>query len=293
MNGAARHPLRCAGRGLWLAGAFLAAGLGWCWARARGPLSARTRAVWLRRHSQRVLRILRVRLRADGPLPVPGFLVANHLGYLDILVLAAMTPCVFVAKREVRHWPLLGWFARMAGTVFVDRERRADTGRAVAAMKALAAEGVTVVLFPEGTSSDGRVVLPFKSALLEPLTGQPACTVAHLHYALADGDPADEVCYWRDMTLLPHLLNLLTKQAVAAEVYSRRIPTRGYDRKLLAQVLHRAVTELAWRKAQVAATPAGAAATRALETGLIRQETLTWAGGGIAAGRCSSPNQAS
>jgi 1-acyl-sn-glycerol-3-phosphate acyltransferase len=210
----------------------------------RGPLTVGDRAVWLQRHSRRVLRVLHVRLRSDGPLPGPGFLVANHLSYLDILVLAAVAPCVFVAKREVRGWPLFGWFARMAGTVFVDRERRTDAGRAVAALRALAGQGVTVVLFPEGTSSDGREVLPFKSALLEPLTGQPVCAVAHLRYALTDGDPADEVCYWRDMTLFPHLVNLLAKEGVAAEVRCGRVPTAGCERKTLAQVLQGVVADL-------------------------------------------------
>jgi 1-acyl-sn-glycerol-3-phosphate acyltransferase len=244
MRGAWRHPFRCAGRGLWLAGEFLWATVTWWARRVRGPLSAGDRAAWLQRHSQRLLRVLHVRLRADGPVPAPGFLVANHLSYLDILVLAALAPCVFVAKREVRGWPLFGWFARMAGTVFVDRERRTDAGRAVAAMRALAGQGVTVVLFPEGTSSDGRVVLPFKSALLEPLTGEPACAVAHLRYALTDGDPADEVCYWRDMTLFPHLVNLLAKEVVAAELRSGQAPTRGLERKELAGALRERVAAL-------------------------------------------------
>jgi len=245
MSGALRHPLRCAGRGLWLAGELLRAALTWWTLRLRGPLSSGARAAWLQRHSRRLLRVLHVQLRADGPVPAPGFLVANHLSYLDIPVLAAVAPCVFVAKREVRGWPLFGWFARMAGTVFVDRERRTDAGRAVAAMRALAGRGVTVVLFPEGTSSDGRAVLPFKSALLEPLTGEPACAVAHLRYALADGDPADEVCYWRDMTLLPHLVNLLTKEVVAAELRSGHAPTRGLERKPLARALRERVVALA------------------------------------------------
>lgn len=244
MRSVFRHPLRCAGRGLWLGAEFFRAALTWWGRRMRGPLSVSDRATWLQHHARRVLRVLQVRLRTDGPVPGPGFLVANHLSYLDILVLAAVTPCVFVAKREVRGWPLFGWFARMAGTVFVDRERRTDAGRTVAAMRALAGQGVTVVLFPEGTSSDGREVLPFKSALLQPLTGEPGCAVAHLRYALTDGDAAAEVCYWRDMTLFPHLVNLLAKEEVVAEVRCGRVPTAGYQRKDLAHVLRRAVAEL-------------------------------------------------
>jgi len=116
------------------------------------------------------------------------------------------------------------------------------------AMSAAVAGGALLVLFPEGTSSDGRGVLPFKSSLLEPLVGRTECTVAHLRYALGDGNVAAEVCYWRDMTLLPHLLNLLTKTHVAADLRLARVDTCGLDRKALAVVLRDCVAGLSNRR---------------------------------------------
>jgi 1-acyl-sn-glycerol-3-phosphate acyltransferase len=112
-------------------------------------------------------------------------------------------------------WPLFGWLARSAGTIFIDRERRLSSSKVVGLVRNAIAGGSVVVLFPEGTSSDGSTVLPFKSALLESAV-QLRCPVtsASIQYALDDGSVADEVCYWRDMTLVPHLFNLLFKQEI-------------------------------------------------------------------------------
>jgi 1-acyl-sn-glycerol-3-phosphate acyltransferase len=99
-------------------------------------------------------------------------LVANHLSYLDIVLLSSLTPCVFVAKNEVKDWPVFGWFARLAGTVFVDRNDRRDAARANELIRSALREGALVVLFPEGTSSNGSTVLPFKSSLLQAAIGE-------------------------------------------------------------------------------------------------------------------------
>ena len=134
--------------------------------------SLRQRALWLQRWSRIVLRIIGLQLHHRGTPPCSGMIISKHLSYLDILACSALVPCVFVAKCEVASWPVLGLFARMAGTIFVDRTRRmkvADTTQQIA--KALNA-GTVVILFAEGTSSDGRTVLPFRSSLLEPA----ACT---------------------------------------------------------------------------------------------------------------------
>jgi 1-acyl-sn-glycerol-3-phosphate acyltransferase len=250
MNGCFKHPFRFAFRGAWLAAELgLAAVTRMGLASARCSTGNNARSRWLQQHSRRVLRVLNVRLEVCGRPPPGGFLVSNHLGYLDILVLGACAPCTFVAKREVRGWPVFGWFARLAGTVFVDRGRRTDTACAVAAMRHAAGNGALVVLFPEGTSSDGASVLPFKSSLLEPLAEGKACGVAHLAYALAEGSAADEVCYWRDMTLAPHLANLLTKDQVEAQVRFASMPAGGMNRKTLALALRERIVSLGRRRA--------------------------------------------
>jgi 1-acyl-sn-glycerol-3-phosphate acyltransferase len=101
--------------------------------------------------------------------------------------------------------------------------------------------GLLVILFPEGTSSGGETVLPFKSSLLEPATRRDhPLWVALIQYELpaGDGDVAEEVCYWKDMTLGPHLVNLLGKKSVRARLSFARVEDRATDRKELARQLH-------------------------------------------------------
>jgi 1-acyl-sn-glycerol-3-phosphate acyltransferase len=209
----------------------------------RPPQSARSR--WLQWCSRRTLRIFSVRCTATGPRPATGLLVCNHLSYLDILVLVSLTPAVFVSKAEVKHWPVFGWFARLAGTLFVDRTRRSDVTRMNAAIDQALAAGNVLVLFPEGTSWNGSEVLPFKSPLLEPIVGSKhPLSVAHLCYSVTDGLVANDVCYWGDMTFFPHLVRLMTRAGVAARVRFNRIETPAADRKELARQLHGAVVGL-------------------------------------------------
>ena len=185
----------------------------------RHLLALPRRALWLQRWSRIIARLIGLQLHQRGTPPSSGMIVSNHLSYLDILAYSALVPCVFVAKNEVANWPILGLFARMAGTIFVDRTRRMRLVETNLQIAEALHSGTVVVLFPEGTSSDGETVLPFRSSLLDPAT-QARCTVAPaaIGYQLDDGSVPDEVCYWRDMTLLPHLLNLFTKRAVRTDV---------------------------------------------------------------------------
>ena len=114
-----------------------------------------------------VLRILGVRLRTLGePLRQgPALIAANHAGWLDIVILSAIAPVSFIAKREVNGWPFFGSLARLQRTVFVDRERRHTTGRGRDEIRERLKAGDILVLFAEGTSGDGTNVRPFKSAL--------------------------------------------------------------------------------------------------------------------------------
>jgi lyso-ornithine lipid O-acyltransferase len=165
-------------------------------------------------------------------------LVCNHLSYMDVLALGSIAPAVFVAKREVKYWPIFGWFALLAGTVFVERQRREQAAEAVDDIEAMLKAGQLLVLFPEGTSSDGRKVLPFKSALLEPATrGGCPLFVGHIAYELEQGDVAEEVCYWKDMTFLPHLMNLLTKRSLIATIRFSEVHQAANCRKELARHL--------------------------------------------------------
>ena len=199
-----------------------------------------------------------IRVSIAGPIPGGGLIVANHLGYVDILVLAAAAPTVFVAKAEVRSWPVFGWFARRSGTIFAERGRAASAARSNLEMAAALRTSGRVVLFPEGTSSGGETVLPFKSALLETAQGRPVW-VAALHYSLSpgEGDPAEEVCYWKDMSLPPHLLRLLGQPRIFATLVFSPEPEMGAERKTLARRLQARVLELKDQAARLAPPGAG------------------------------------
>jgi 1-acyl-sn-glycerol-3-phosphate acyltransferase len=216
-----------------------------CFGRHARPLHRRAR--WLQRWSRVVARFIGLQIEHRGPPPGAGMIVSNHLSYLDILCYSALVPCVFVAKREVASWPVLGLLARLGGTIFVDRTRRLKVAEANAEIAEALRAGVVVVFFPEGTSSDGRSVLPFRTSLFEPAASLGcAITPAAIGFRLEHGSVAEEVCYWRDMTLLPHLLNLFTKRRVLARVaFGESEPAaRHASRKDAAQHLHRAVAAL-------------------------------------------------
>jgi 1-acyl-sn-glycerol-3-phosphate acyltransferase len=224
--------------------------------RIRCDLTTTERAAWLHRWCRLALERLHIPIAVQGAFPEKGLLVSNHLSYLDILVFSALSPCVFVAKREVRSWPLFGLMAKMGGTVFVDRTRTTDAPRANTEMSQALADGAVVVLFPEGTSSDGTTVLPFRPALFEAaVAAGESVSSAHISYELDEGSVARDVCYWGSMTFFPHLLRLLSKPAVRARVQFAMETSRFDDRKRAAQVTRAAVSALA-----AAPTPRSASA---------------------------------
>lgn len=131
MKGFWKHPFRVTGRLLWLAGEIVLAMLDFVINVVFAPKVPlpRARSLWLQQVCRRVLRVFKVEVTTQGPIPLKGLLVSNHLGYLDILVLSAVAPAVFIARSEVKRWPIFGWFAILAGTLFVRRPRRSDIAR--------------------------------------------------------------------------------------------------------------------------------------------------------------------
>jgi 1-acyl-sn-glycerol-3-phosphate acyltransferase len=249
--------LRFTGRAIWFAAelllfiaTFIALLL-----RHGGQIPQLARSRWLQWCSRRALRVFSVTYEARGPSPQAGLLVCNHLSYLDILVFVSLTPAVFVSKSEVKSWPVFGWFARLSGTLFVDRTRRRDVARMNAEINHALEGGNVVVLFPEGTSWNGREILPFKSSLLEPIVGaKHPLSIGRIRYALEDGSVEQDVCYWGDMTLLPHFLNLMTKRHVRARVDFAVIAQPATERKELARQLHAAVVGLEHQPGRPSAT---------------------------------------
>ena len=239
--------LRAAGRLCWFAFEVLVILLNYLFTTAFAPQKSKrlARAAWLHRSSRRHLKIFGYSADVAGAIPKNGLLVSNHLSYLDILAISATTPAVFVSKADVRRWPLFGWLAALAGTVFVERERRTLVVEVNREIQIALDAGVLVVIFPEGTSSNGETILPFRTSLLEPAArGGHEISVGWIHYDLDDGDARQEVCYWGDHSFFPHLINLLGKKSVRATIRFGKFERTTADRKELAKQLHAAVLEL-------------------------------------------------
>jgi 1-acyl-sn-glycerol-3-phosphate acyltransferase len=238
---------RAAGRLCWFAFEVLVILVNYFFTAAFVPPKSKrlARAAWLSRSSRRHLKIFGYSADVAGPMPKNGLLVSNHLSYLDVLAISATTPAVFVSKAEVRRWPLFGWLAALGGTVFIERERRTHVGEVNREIESALAEGVLVVFFPEGTSSDGKDILPFRASLLAPaVRGGYEFSTAWLHYELPGGDAGNEVCYWGDHSFLPHLINLLGKKSVRATLRFGTFHRTTDDRKELAKQLREAVLAL-------------------------------------------------
>lgn len=159
-----RFGLRAPLVALWVLCGLLTIGLIFVWVGQRGRLA-------LKRHWSRVLLVLcGIRARMDGqPVSTGAVLwVVNHVSWLDIFVLNVVRPTAFVAKQEIRHWPLIGWLAAGADTIFIERGFRHAVHRVGLAMKQRFERGQAVGLFPEGTTSDGFDVLSFYGNLFEP-----------------------------------------------------------------------------------------------------------------------------
>ena len=240
--------IRAAARLVWFLWNSLVISLNYFFTAARAPKATQrlARAAWLSRSSRRHLKIFGYSADVAGDIPKSGLLVSNHLSYLDILAISSVaTTAVFVSKAEVRSWPLFGWFAAIGGTVFINRQRRTHVGEVNQEIEIALAAGALVVVFPEGTSSDGTDVLPFRASLLEPaLRGDYEISVGCIHYDLVDGDARNEVCYWGEHSFLPHLINLLGKKSVHATLQFGKFQRTTDDRKALAQQLRAAVLDL-------------------------------------------------
>ena len=177
--------------------------------RLRGATGLERRALWLSDTCQRVLRSMGIRVEVEGAVPEHGLVVANHLSHLDIVILSAAMPCFFVAKREVGDWFYFGAAARAAATLFIDRTRRASAEQVAAEISERLKLRVPVLLFPEGTSTDGTM-LKFHSSLFEPAVREGApVTACAIKYVLEDGTPERELCWFGDEALAPHLVRTL------------------------------------------------------------------------------------
>lgn len=205
----------------------------------RGDIRRRVRNALFSNWSRLMLWLLGGSTVVHGARPAaPFFLASNHLGYLDILVLAQVAPAVFVSKAEVRHWPVIGWLTRLADTLYIRRERKSDIPRANAAIAAAIAGGDSVALFPEGTSSESDFALPVRPPLLAVAAeyGIPV-TPAAVHFETRDGDPHahQAICYYGDMVFADHVWRLLHLKGFTVTLRFGQANVHAADRKALAR----------------------------------------------------------
>ncbi len=199
--------------------------------------------------SQRMLRILGIPLRVEGEPPASGplLIVANHISWLDILVMHAARHCRFVSKSDVKHWPLLGTLATGGGTLYIEREKRRDAMRVVHHMHDSLAAGEIVAVFPEGTTGDGRALLPFHANLIQAAVSAdaPVLPVALRFIDSATGQDSDGPLYLDDDTLLGSLWRTLAGPPFVARVrFGQPQKAQGRDRRMWAQDLREAVEAL-------------------------------------------------
>ncbi len=214
-----------------------------------GSRFARTFPHWYHRQ---VCRLVGIRLIVDGAVAESQgvLIISNHVSWLDITVLSAVAPVSFVAKKEVSTWPFVKWLAKLQRSVFVDRERRNQVGDKANEILSRLEGGDHVVLFAEGTSSDGNGVEPFRTALFaaaKPSGGQPmgstvsAQTLA-LTYTKLYGLPLGrrgrpQVAWYGDMEMASHAWKLLGLGPLDANIrIGPPVPLDDFpDRKALAR----------------------------------------------------------
>jgi 1-acyl-sn-glycerol-3-phosphate acyltransferase len=194
------------------------------------------------------VRVSRMRIEMTGTPPKPPFfLVTNHLSYADIAAIRTIVNGVFVAKAEVKTWFLAGQICRDIGTIFIDRSNRRDIPRAGDEILERFDLGEGVTVFPEGTSTAGKEVLPFNSSFFEfaARAGLPV-SYAAIGYTVPPGQPpaSQVVCWGEDISFLAHMWRLLKLPEYTAFVRFGDEPVTDPDRKQLAADLHRHVAEL-------------------------------------------------
>jgi len=199
-----------------------------------------------------VARILGLRLRVVGQLTAarPVLFVSNHCSWVDVIALGTVLPGCFIAKGDVAHWPVINLVAKLGRTVFVTRSR-ATVAHEQHDLERRLAQGDNIILFPEGTTSDGNHVLPFASAFLALAFGEakPAVQPVTIVYDQLDGLPVGledmaEIAWYGDMELAPHFLKLARRKSFRATILlGQTVPPGTHaNRKTLTAALEQEIS---------------------------------------------------
>ena len=198
-------------------------------------------ADYAKQWSARLLAILAVRLEISGTPPVTSapatMIIANHVSWLDIFAINATHAVRFVAKSEIRRWPLFGWVCERVGTVFIHRRRRHHIAQVNREVVSALRRGELFAVFPEGKITTGDKLLPFNSALLQPaLTCDAALCPVAIRYTRVDGSLCSEADYEGDKSMLDSLLLMVTQPAIYVRLhFLPPLDCAGKHRRALAQ----------------------------------------------------------
>ncbi len=204
-------------------------------------------------YSREMLRLMGIRLLIHGKRydAGPALYVSNHASYLDIIVLNALLPAAFIAKEDIAHWPVIGWISKISRPIFVKREK-AKTGENMEKVRETLSHRGGLILFPEGTTTDGNRVKKFNSSFFalaqESFEGKKlAVQPITLAYTRINNIPMG--AYWRphfvwygDMELAPHVWNFLQYAKTTVEVFYHPVLQGDNDRKRLSVESHAAIS---------------------------------------------------
>lgn len=201
----------------------------------------------VQRWGQQLLNLLSVELKIHGELPTgKKLIVSNHISWLDNFVVQALCPAHFVAKSEIRSWPVMGWLVAHTGALFIERARRHHTLKINQDMMAALDSGDSVALFPEGTTGTCEQIRPFHSSLLQACIGSNAPLIpAGLRYHSADGSQTHSADYVGEMNFMTSLNNILREEKIIANLHiGSAISAAGKSRRDLAHEAEQAVASL-------------------------------------------------
>jgi 1-acyl-sn-glycerol-3-phosphate acyltransferase len=220
-------------------------------------LSPAGRAEDKRRWSRKLLAILSVTVRETTPAPdLPGrcMLVLNHISWLDIFVVDAVLPATFVAKSEIRSWPIVGSLCTLVGTIYIERGKRAAARNARGVIAAELANGTLVAICPEGTTTFGDSLERFHAALFQPaIDADAAVQPVALRYVDLTGSRTDAAGYVGETSFLESLWTILSTPHMTAEItYTKAFMVSGEDRRAVADRAERAIAgalQIPWPRA--------------------------------------------
>lgn len=211
----------------------------------RNLKTRQARALWQQKQSKRLIAALDMDVRCYGEFPTQGLMVCNHLSYLDIIVISAQGPVVFVAKSDLYDWPFIGNLLKHTGTILAYRNNPIKSAQTAIEIKAALDQRLPVVLFPEGTSTNGEAVKAFRSSFFQPAHDTSAgITPSALLYTSQNGNPGEDICYWGDHAFFPHLIKLSTIKRITAHLNLGRMQACRSDRKESAVYFHKEVSVL-------------------------------------------------